>query len=80
MRTRCVDCGAFAAISSLAPPDWRVCDECGHARAHQLLYGHEECGECSAVLMHEDEQRANLCRRCDGVEDLHERDDDEGDA
>lgn len=61
-----------------------ICEVCWNTHqyeAHKALYGHEECRECDRVLMHEDEQRANLCRRCDGVADLWDIDTgDEDDA
>ena len=78
-RGRCVDCGAVCWVSPRCPPDWRVCDDCGRRRAHEVLYGHEECRDCGCVLVGLDEQKSNYCRRCDGVDDMY-ADSDEDDA
>lgn len=71
----CADCGLEVAAGEGVALQDVLCDDCGHARAHQTLYGHEECRDCGRQLGPRDTTR---CAECDGVEDLHEEDDGDG--
>jgi hypothetical protein len=62
-KVQCEWCGTW----HLPDESCETCEE--YRKAHELLYGDQECRMCQRILVTLDDQQHGWCRRCAGIDD-----------